>query len=149
MDTFASADHGFPVCKSSVGTTVEHKLISNRQYFFISEFLYTFLVTLPKLSIVFFYLRIFSARAFQRRCVVVIVITALFGVTSTTVVALQCMPIQFIWDGWKGQQTAKCIQLHIEVYAYAAINILLDIVIFTLPIPQVCPRSLYVLFSAH
>ena len=84
----------------------------------------------------FLYLRLFSSRNFQRQCYAVIVIIVLFGLSSTILVGLQCKPLSFLWDGWQTGQPGNCIQQHVEVYAYAALNIVLDLWILLLPIPQ-------------
>ena len=56
-----------------------------------------------------------------------------------------CRPISFFWKGWdgsEGKQEDHCININIETYTYAGINMALDILILLLPIPQVFPYSL-------
>ena len=118
------------------------RLTYREQSFWVEEFLYTFLVSSSELSIILLYLRLFSSRGFQIQSCGVILVVVLFSISSLVTTGLSCRPIHFVWDGWKGEFEAKCIQAHIQIYALAAINILLDMALVVLPIPQVSHRSL-------
>jgi hypothetical protein len=106
------------------------------QYFYIEEFLYTFLVVFTKISILLLYLRIFTTRAFKWQCYTLITIIASFGIGCIVSTGLYCRPISYVWEGWDGQHKATCVNINAQTYSLAGINMTLDIVIFILPIPQ-------------
>lgn len=103
-------------------------------------FLYVLLVHFTKLSILLFYLRIFTTRAFKIKCYILIGLTAATFISSFMVLPFMCRPMNWFWTGWdgtKGTQEEHCININVETYTYAGINMALDILILVLPIPQV------------
>jgi hypothetical protein len=113
------------------------KALTTAQYFYIALYFYCVLVTLTKLSILFLYLRIFTEPYFRWICYVLVTLTVLFGISSVVVQGLLCRPIQYMWKGWDGSVTASCVNLTAETFAFAAINMVLDVCIFLLPVPSV------------
>jgi hypothetical protein len=56
------------------------------------------------------------------------------------VLPFMCRPQNFFWKGWDGsmgRQEDHCINVNLETYIYAGVNMVLDILILLLPIPQV------------
>ncbi|PCH05242.1 Hypothetical protein PENO1_023430 [Penicillium occitanis (nom. inval.)] len=47
----------------------------------------------------------------------------------------QCTPISFFWDGWTGEYVGKCININTFSWIRAAIEIIIDLAIISLPIP--------------
>lgn len=140
MDVVSQADQQCAFCKLYILRHLETTDTHRSQYFYLEQFIYIFLVVVPKISITFLYLRLFSDRSFQRQCLVVIVLSILFLVTSFVGTGLQCYPIRHVWEGWQLDTPPRCVEMRIQIYAYAVFNIILDIVVFTLPIRQVRER---------
>lgn len=100
-----------------------------RVAFYVTEILYGFIQSLAKFSILFFYLRIFADRVLLLTKIFLAVM-AMYMVSLTLTVTLQCLPIQSIWD-----ITVKGKCLGHRMFAFSGINIFLDIAIILLPIP--------------
>jgi hypothetical protein len=90
-----------------------------------------------KLSILLLYLRIFTAQDFQTKYYVLLAVTAGSFLSSILVLPFIYRPISFFWQGWKGTITGKCINVNVEIYTYTGINMVINIMIFLLPITQV------------
>lgn len=105
-------------------------------YFFVEEYLYTFLVVFTKISILCLYIRIFTVSRFRLICYTLIGIVLAFGISCWVSTAFNCVPITYMWQGWDGQHSGVCMDTSKQAFALAGVNMSLDILIFILPIPQ-------------
>lgn len=53
-----------------------------------------------------------------------------------TATALQCLPIRIAWEHWDGEHHGKCINLNADAWASAAVNIILDLIVITIPMRE-------------
>ena len=88
-----------------------------------------------QLSILFFYLRVFDSPLFRQCAIGISVFVVCFGAANTFTMIFQCMPISFFWNGWTGENVGKCININAFSWIRAAIEILIDLAIISLPIP--------------
>ncbi|KAK5171457.1 uncharacterized protein LTR77_004602 [Saxophila tyrrhenica] len=93
-----------------------------------------------KVAIVLLYLRIFPSSVttwFRTACYTIIgvCIACTIGVLPT--VAFECSPISGAYLRWDGETETKCLNTTAQVVSMAAVNILLDLVVFILPIPKI------------
>jgi hypothetical protein len=105
--------------------------------FWISESLYFVTVGLIKMSICFFYRRIFTGVAFQRLLWFTQVFNGLVVLTFVLLVFTQCQPLSYVWTAWDGEHQGTCINIQAVSYIHSAINIALDIWLLVLPATQV------------
>lgn len=49
---------------------------------------------------------------------------------------LQCLPIHYAWDQWKGEEHGTCNNYEMQVYFAAGVNIGLDIAVILLPLKE-------------
>lgn len=112
------------------------------EIFYFEEILYLMAISLTKVSILLFYLRIFPDRRLRQAIFVTIGVTVLYMVTFSIASALQCQPVHLAWNRWDGEHEGKCSNLHAAAYAAAGINILLDLVVMFLPIREIMHLSL-------
>lgn len=106
-------------------------------YSFIGEYLYAFLVALTKISILCLYLRTFVARPFRMQCYVLIGVVLAFALGSWVSTSLRCRPISYTWEQWDGEHQGTCMEnINKKTLALAGINMVLDILVFVLPMPQ-------------
>jgi hypothetical protein len=85
---------------------------------------------------VFLYLRIFPDRQFQRWCYIIMGILALFCISFVVTLFTYCIPFDYTWMRWDNENHGQCIDMNAQTYVCAALNIILDLAIFFLPIPQ-------------
>ncbi|KAH0423208.1 CFEM domain-containing protein [Colletotrichum camelliae] len=112
------------------------KLTLGLKLFFVDEPLYLATITLTKISVLIFYLRIFPNKSFRRATYA----TITYIITSMTVILFlqifQCTPINFNWDGWKRDfGTYRCLDLHRLVNIAGGLSISHDLIILVLPLP--------------
>jgi hypothetical protein len=108
--------------------------MSNIIIVYICELLYILTIGFVKLSLLFFYLRIFPKRSLRIICWATILFCILSSSAFILVTIFQCAPIQFVWD--KNIKGGKCLNYNAVAWSNAAINILLDLIIIVLPIRE-------------
>ncbi|KAL5592409.1 hypothetical protein FOBRF1_013435 [Fusarium oxysporum] len=109
-------------------------------FFYILEVLYMPLVSLLKMSLLFFYLRIFFLGLEHTLLWGTIIFNAIYGIIFTLLAVFQCTPISYSWTKWDGEHEGTCLNLNAIFWANAAISIVLDL--WMLAIPLWCLRSL-------
>ncbi|KAI0126996.1 CFEM domain-containing protein [Xylariales sp. AK1849] len=104
--------------------------------FYIIAILYFSEVFVLKLSMLFFYLRIFPARNIRRVIWGTIAFDILFGVAFILTAVFQCRPISYNWTSWRGEGGGQCVNISTIAWANAAISIVLDIWMLAIPLWQ-------------
>ncbi|KAI1860263.1 hypothetical protein JX265_005824 [Neoarthrinium moseri] len=104
--------------------------------FYIAEFAYVIESTITKVSILLLYLRIFPDRQFRKYVYALMIVMGLFCVAFVVTLLTYCVPFDYTWMRWDNQNTGTCINMNAQTYTCAALNIVLDLLIFFLPIPQ-------------
>lgn len=106
--------------------------------FYLGELFYNAIIMLTKVSLVFLYLRIWSkdsaSKAFRVSCWTIIGLLNAIWITGALVIIFQCTPINYTWLRITGTVTGTCIHIEPFTYAYGAINIATDVLVFILPI---------------
>lgn len=89
-----------------------------------------------QLSILAFYLRILTDRKIWVSIWSLMVLVAAFGLANLFAMIFQCWPINYFWDGWKGQMIASSvIKMNLFSFIRGGIEIALDLIILCLPLP--------------
>lgn len=84
----------------------------------------------------FLYLRIFPKPVFRRICFYMLGFLAIFCLVFVVTLLTYCTPFSYVWSRWDARKEGKCINMTAQTYVCAALNIVLDVTIFLLPIPQ-------------
>lgn len=90
------------------------------------EVLYFTQVFLLKLSLLFFYLRIFPAPKIRKILFGTIIFDILFGAAFVLAGIFQCKPISFYWNQWSGEFKGSCVNVNGLGWANAILSIILD-----------------------
>lgn len=113
------------------------------KWFYVIEVLYFFNVAMLKLSLLFFFLRIFPAKPIKRLLWATIAFDIAFGITFIIAAIFQCTPIRVYWEKWDGEHVnGKCVNVNALGWANAVISIVLDIWMLALPLWQVLQLKL-------
>lgn len=108
------------------------------KWFYIMEVLYFFNVAMLKLSLLFFFQRIFPAKPVQKILWGTIVFNAMTGIAFVITAIFQCTPISHYWEKWDGEHTnGTCINVNALGWANAIISILMDVWMLAIPLWQV------------
>lgn len=107
------------------------------QYLLVVEFTYVLSLCLIKLSILFFFLRIFPDPTFIK----IIRWTIGFTILTTTVIlilaCLQSAPTEPSQEGWDGApDSGPHLNIQALILSHAGINVALDVWMFILPLTQ-------------
>lgn len=105
--------------------------------FFAFEAVYNLCLGMIKISICFFYMRIFQSPGFQRVMWGTQIFNVLTVLTFFLVGWAQCRPLNFFWLGWDGQHEGTCFDINAFAYGHAAVNIAIDVWMLILPGTQV------------
>jgi hypothetical protein len=89
-----------------------------------------------KVSILFFYLRIFPKKVFRRVVYTVMTGNILYGIIFILLSIFQCIPVKAAWTRWEGEVPARCLDINALGWASAGINIFFDVIILILPLPE-------------
>ncbi|KAF4635577.1 hypothetical protein G7Y89_g2516 [Cudoniella acicularis] len=111
--------------------------------FYASEALYFAQVALLKLSLLFFYLRIFPAPSIKRFILGTVAFDICYGITFVFLSLFQCKPIDYYWTKWDGEHTGTCLNVNVLGWTNAAISIVLDAWMLSLPMHQLMGLQLH------
>ncbi|KXJ85681.1 hypothetical protein Micbo1qcDRAFT_106190, partial [Microdochium bolleyi] len=113
--------------------------------FYLTTFLYFAEVAILKLSLLFFYLRIFPDPGFRRLLWATVVISCLFGLAFILAAIFQCTPLNYAWEQVfdLSQAGGRCNDGNALAWANASISIALDLWMLYLPLSQVSTLNLH------
>lgn len=110
--------------------------------YYFDEILYITILSLTKISILLFYLRIFGTRNFRIMAYSLIAISVAYAIAFDFVFIFQCRPVNLAWLHWDGEHPGTCVNVNIVSWSAIAVNIATDIAIILLPIPQLAKLNL-------
>jgi hypothetical protein len=111
------------------------------QFFYAGIIAFYLSVSLAKLSILFFYLRIFTTDSFKRITYTMIFLCSAYGVGSVVASILDCMPPSYFWTRFDGVSTGYCVS-QTAFKVIPPVNIALDVVVMVLPLPLLARLNL-------
>ncbi|KAH7068441.1 hypothetical protein BKA63DRAFT_521757 [Paraphoma chrysanthemicola] len=106
-------------------------------YMYIIVILYYLLITLIKLTLLFFFLRIFPTPVMRRLLWATIIFNVLWGFAFVLASALECQPVSSYWMSWDNETPRKCVDINGIAWSNAIMSILLDVWMLALPLHQV------------
>lgn len=126
----ASADLGFGLHFWDVYVSKATRLL---QMFYTIEIFYTWVKLIAKASIIFLYMRVFTARWFRWACYACLAYCCISLTIFTFIIAFQCTPVEVIWNRFI---TGKCLDVNAIGYSGAVLSVVEDLVLIVLPIPE-------------
>lgn len=112
--------------------------------FWIVTILYFTEVAMLKISILFFYLRIFPDKQIRQLLYGTLVVVVLFGIAFIMTAALQCLPVEYNWTAWRDpSKKGQCRDASLIAWANAGISIALDLWMLYLPLSQIKSLNLH------
>ncbi|KHN94093.1 uncharacterized protein MAM_08023 [Metarhizium album ARSEF 1941] len=119
-----------------IWTLTPEQITNFSLYFYIDEIVYLAEVSLAKLALLFFYMRIFPSRDVRRLLWGTIVFDIVFGLAFVLVAIFQCKPISHFWVMWDGQHQGRCLNINAITWSNAIISISLDLWMLGIPLWQ-------------
>ncbi|PLB35982.1 CFEM domain-containing protein [Aspergillus candidus] len=112
------------------------------QYFQAEAVIYKAQISLAKISVCLFLLRIFQSRTFRYLTYALIGINSAVGITWALVDALRCWPAHLTYTGWTKEEPGYCINFEAAVLVNCLVNIIVDFVIIVVPVSEVLQLQL-------
>lgn len=109
-------------------------------WFYHMEYEYFLNLALLKMSLLFFYLKIFPSKNVRVLLWGTIGYNAVWGISFILLAIFQCTPIDFYWTNWDGEHSGKCMDANDIGWANAITSIVLDLWMLAIPLFQL--RSL-------
>ena len=113
------------------------KTHTQKQCKYILQVLGTLELAVIKISILLFYRRIFTVRSFRLVNNFALVLVAAWGISFTLAIIFQCTPVDTIWKQFELHYLPYCVNQQQVYFAIAISDLILDVFIFTLPLPMV------------
>ncbi|KAF3017114.1 hypothetical protein E8E14_009184 [Neopestalotiopsis sp. 37M] len=112
--------------------------------YYWDEIVYFPSTALTKISILLFYLEVFkrSIAGVQPAIYTLIILNVLYALIFDFVSIFQCTPVQGAWLFWDDQHQVTCRNINAQGWASAGINIVLDLAMVILPLPELWQLSL-------
>lgn len=104
--------------------------------------MYKVQISLAKISVCLFLLRIFQARTFRYLAYALIVTNAAIGITWASVDAFRCLPTRLTWVGWMHEEPGHCLDFIAAVLVNCLVNIFVDCILIVMPVYEVIKLQL-------
>jgi hypothetical protein len=91
-------------------------------------------ITMVKVSILCFILRVFPEQRFRRVVFGVMAIVVGYGIAFVIATALQCWPAEYAWQQVDSAYEGTCNNIHLQAWMAAIFNIAIDLILLILPI---------------
>lgn len=112
------------------------------QRFFAYVLVYKVQISLAKISVCLFLLRIFRASAFRYITYAMIALNIAVAVTWVFADIFHCIPVRLAWTGWEKAEPGKCINFITSTIVNAFVNIIIDASMVVMPMYEVAKLSL-------
>ncbi|KAF4551090.1 CFEM domain-containing protein 1 [Elsinoe fawcettii] len=107
------------------------------EYFYVMAWLYFLQITLLKLSLLFFYLRVFPRTEIRRLLWGTVAFVSVWGAAFVLTAIFQCRPIHYFWSKWDGLHKGTCLSANKISWVNAGFSIVLDLWILAIPIWEI------------
>ncbi|KAJ9297282.1 hypothetical protein DTO271G3_4575 [Paecilomyces variotii] len=112
------------------------------QYTWLTEIFYMTAMGFTKITILCLYLKVFPSKPFRTTCFVTIGVCVIFALVFSLGTVFHCWPVSYGWTEWTGETKGYCINFNAFAWAHAIVNIILDLFVILLPIPQLLRLAL-------
>jgi hypothetical protein len=133
VTVFGTVKHGLG---QDIWTLEPSEITTMLKFFYIMASLYFTQLTLLKLTLLFFYIRVFPSKPVQRLLWGTIIFCVLWGLTFVILAIFQCHPISYFWTHWDGLHEGHCLDINAITASNAGISIALDLWILGIPLWQ-------------
>jgi hypothetical protein len=123
-------------------TLKAHEITNVLKYYFLGEIFYVVALGISKISILFFYLRVFPAKSFRIQVYCVMALSVAYTIAFFFATTFQCAPVSMAWNQWDKLHEGTCNNIHLQGWIAAAINIFLDLLVMVLPLTHLAKLNM-------
>ena len=131
VGAYGLAGHGMG---TDIWTIPFDQITTLLQFMYMGELFYLLSIGCLKMSILFFYMRIFTTPGTTKILWATQGFNALFSLTSVLVTVFQCLPVDYAWTRWDGEHQGTCVNFNALVWTIAVVNIALDLWMLAVPL---------------
>ncbi|KAI1815456.1 hypothetical protein GGS20DRAFT_330253 [Poronia punctata] len=135
---FDLADHGLG---QDVWNIPQDNITSILNKYWWAELFYQAALPLTRISILFFYLKVFPQNPVRQASFVLIGLNLAYLIAFEIATIFQCYPVYGAWTFWDGTFEGHCNDIHLQSWLSAAFNIALDLLVIVLPLPALAKLS--------
>ncbi|OQD60795.1 hypothetical protein PENPOL_c020G07497 [Penicillium polonicum] len=99
-------------------------------------------ISLAKISVCLFLLRIFQSSTFRYLTYTLIGINAAIGIIWALVDYFRCLPTRLAWTGWTNEESGQCINFINLTFVNCLVNIFVDSLMIVIPVYEVTKLQL-------
>ncbi|KAJ5050700.1 uncharacterized protein L3040_002575 [Drepanopeziza brunnea f. sp. 'multigermtubi'] len=119
------------------------QIVNGLKHLYAATIFYMIAITLTKMALLLFFLRIFPDRKLRRAIYMVGLLIVLSNFSILVALIFQCIPISGFWTNWRyKERPVKCISQYPCLEAAAVFAIIHSFLIIALPIPTVWKLNL-------
>jgi hypothetical protein len=133
VTVYGTVAHGLG---QDIWTLEPEEITKMLRFFYIMASLYFTQLTLLKLTLIFFYIRVFPAAPVQRLLWGTVAFVVAWGFAFVIVAIFQCQPIHYFWNKWDSMHKGHCLDINAITASNAGISIALDLWILGIPLWQ-------------
>ncbi|CAN8103222.1 unnamed protein product [Discula destructiva] len=126
-----------------VWTLTPQQITSFAYWFYFMEWTYFLELCFLKMSLLFFYLKIFPAKGVRMLLWGTIAYNAAWGISFVVVALFQCRPISYMWTNWDGTGSGTCLNSNAIGWANGITSIVLDVWMLAIPMAQLRTLQLH------
>ncbi|KAE8356106.1 hypothetical protein BDV28DRAFT_2324 [Aspergillus coremiiformis] len=112
------------------------------KYFYAFDLIYKIQVSLAKISVCLFLLRIFQSKVFRYTTFTIIGLNVAIAVTWVFTDCFRCTPAHLSWDEWEFPRDGTCMDFITIIFANAFVNIAVDTIMVLMPVYEVSKLNL-------
>ncbi|KAL4802437.1 hypothetical protein BDV18DRAFT_163841 [Aspergillus unguis] len=117
------------------------EIMEQMKLFYLGMIFFYFTVTVAKLAIIFFYLRIFTTRTFTRTAYTLVVLCSAYAIAAVFQTIFDCTPAPYFWTRFDGVSEGTCMD-YTAFRTMPPINTALDVIVMVLPLPLLIKLNL-------
>ncbi|KAF1937174.1 hypothetical protein EJ02DRAFT_386148 [Clathrospora elynae] len=107
------------------------------RWLYVLEAMYFLQIATLKLTLLFFFLRIFPKPLIRKLLWATIAFTTAWATSFVIAGIFQCQPISYYWTSWDKERPGKCMNINALAWSNAIINVVLDMWMLALPLYEV------------
>ncbi|KAL2036678.1 hypothetical protein N7G274_010549 [Stereocaulon virgatum] len=130
IDGFLAVHYGFGLHEITLS---QDDIVNYAKADWASQIIFAAAITTTKLSLLFFYHRIFPVRKFTTILIITGIVMIGWCIALICSVIFGCKPVNYFWN--KTIQGGHCINENVLSYGITAANIATDVIVLVLPIP--------------
>lgn len=119
-----------------IWTLTPYQITSFLYWMYFMEWTYFMELCLLKMSLLFFYLKIFPAKGVRMLLWGTIAYNAIWGVCFVLLAIFQCQPISYFWTQWDATGGGVCVDSNAIGWANGITSIALDVWMLAIPLAQ-------------